>query len=119
MHPDLPAQARLKTSLWVEAHVRQCFLDDMPAFIVAKGDVERGGVLLKVNRFKDGIQLFEQSLDFDGNKIWRRIGDYGADAEKAADELLGKKRQFDPDIWIIEIEDGRSAYELDAPLSDF
>jgi len=110
---------RLKTSLWVEAHVRQCFLADMPAFIVAKGDKERGGVILKVNRFKDGIQLFEQTLDFDGKKMWRSIGEYDFDKEAAADELLKKKRGFDTDLWIVEIEDSRAVYELDAALSDF
>lgn len=112
-------QTRLKTSLWVEAHVRQCFLDDMPAFVVAKGDAERGGVILKLNRFKGGIQLFEQALDFDGNKMWRAIGQYDADAERKADASLMKKRQYDPDLWVIEIEDGRHAYELDAPISEF
>jgi len=112
-------QTRLKTSLWVEAHIRQCFLADMPSFVVAKGDAERGGVILKLNRFRGGIQLFEQALDFDGNKMWRDIGEYNADAERDADAALAKKRQFDPDLWIIEIEDGRGEYELDAPISDF
>ena len=105
--------------MWVDAHVRQCFLDDTPAFVVAKGDAERGGVILKINRFSEGVQLFEQSLDFDGNKIWRRIGEYEAEHEREADMSVAKKRQFDPDIWVIEVEDNRSSYELDAPISEF
>ncbi len=110
---------RLKTSLWVDALVRQNFLSDMPSFVVAKGDIERGGVILKLNRFTDGIQLFEQTLDFDGNKLWRSLGDFPADAERDADLLLQKKRQFDRDLWIIEIEDQRGVFILDAPISDF
>lgn len=112
-------QIRLKTSLWVEAHLRQCFLSDMPAFVVAKGDAERGGIILKLNRFSGGIDLFEQALDFDGNKLWRSIGKYTQDTEREADAALIKKRQFDTDIWIIEVEDQRSAYQLDAPISEF
>lgn len=119
MHPTVPIEARLKTDLWVEAHIRQCFLADMPAFVVAKGDAERGGVLLKVNHFEVGIALFEQSRDFDGKKIWRNIGEFSCADEAVADALLQKKRQIDADIWIIEIEDRRSLYQLDAPLSDF
>jgi len=119
MHPTIPIEARLKTELWVEAHVRQCFLADMPAFVVAKGDAERGGVALKINRFDNGIALFEQSRDFDGQKIWRNIGEFAATEEADADAALQKKRQIDSDIWIIEIEDRRSLYELDAPLSEF
>jgi len=112
-------QIRLKTSLWVEAHVRQCFLADTPAFIIAKGDAERGGVILKVNRFRNGIELYEQALDFDGNKIWRNTGTFDGAGESDADAAIKKKRQFDPDLWAIEIEDNRSIYELDAPISDF
>lgn len=99
--------------------MRQCFLDDMPAFVVARGDQERGGVILKVNRFEEGVQLYEQTLDFDGNKMWRSLGCFAANAEREADAALAKKRQFDPDIWIIEIEDRKSAYALDAPISEF
>jgi len=119
MHPTVPIETRLKTALWVEAHVRQCFLADMPSFVVAKGDAERGGVALKINHFENGIELFEQSRDFNGQKIWRNIGAFPLAEEAAADSVLQKKRQFDADIWIIEIEDRRSLYELDAPLSDF
>lgn len=110
---------RLKTKLWVDAHVRTCFAADMPTFVVNKGDAERGGVLLKVNRFAAGISLYEQSMDFDGNKMWRHVGDYDVAAERDADAALAKKRQYDTDLWILEIEDARGIYELDAPLSEF
>jgi len=110
---------RLKTSLWVEAHQRLCFARDMPAFVIAKGDLERGGVILKINRFKNGISLYEQTLDFNGNKMWRLLGEYSAADEENADAAAAKKRSYDPDVWLIEVEDGRSQYELDAPISDF
>jgi len=109
---------RIKTSLWVEAHVRSCFAADMPAFIVAKGDADRGGVVLKVNCFASGITVFEQSLDFDGNKIWRKTGVFDSSQERDVDASIAKKRNFDPDLWVIEIEDGRQNYEPDAPVSD-
>jgi hypothetical protein len=114
---------RLKTSLWVEAHVRANFGADRPTFVVAKGDGDRGGVILQVNRFAAGVRLYEQTLDFDGNKMWRQIADFAGDSERendqAASMLVAKKRGFDPDIWVLEIEDGASTYELDAPLSEF
>lgn len=112
-------QARLKTSLWVEAHLRQRFAAGMPSFVIAKGDADRGGVILKVNRFSHGITVFEQTLDFDGNKMWRKIGEFAANDEKSADQLLAKKRQYDPDIWLLEIEDHQARYSPDAPISDF
>ncbi|MFC4346595.1 DUF1491 family protein [Kordiimonas lipolytica] len=111
--------ARLSTKFWIDAHLRTCFGADMPSFVVAKGDAERGGVILKVNRFKDGVLLFEQSLDFDGNRIWRRLGAAEGQDEQAADALIAKKRGFDPDLWVIEIEDSTSKYVPDAPISEF
>ncbi|MBL4788177.1 MAG: DUF1491 family protein [Kordiimonadaceae bacterium] len=114
-----PFEARLKTNLWVEAHVRTCFAADMPAFVVAKGDADRGGVLLKVNQFSAGISLYEQTLDFDGNKMWRSAGCFGGDAERDADDAITKKRQYDSDLWVVEIEDTAQAYQLDAPISEF
>ncbi|NVJ97347.1 MAG: DUF1491 family protein [Alphaproteobacteria bacterium] len=111
--------ARLSTKLWIDAHLRTCFANDMPAFVVAKGDEERGGVILKVNCFAAGVFLFEQSLDFDGNRIWRRLGPEGGQQEPDADGVVARKRQFDPDLWVIEIEDMAAKYELDAPVSEF
>lgn len=110
---------RLKTSMWVDAHVRTCFTSDMPTFIVHKGDAERGGVILKINKFASGVSLYEQALDFDGNKMWRHLGDFDQAAERDADAILIKKRSFDSDLWVLEIEDAKGLYELDAPISDF
>ncbi len=115
----LPMTDRIKTKLWIDAHLRTCFSADMPAFVVAKGDAERGGVLLKVNRFGDGVILFEQALDFDGNKQWRRLSPEAGEAEADADSRVAKKRQYDPDLWVIEIEDGRMRYVPDAPITAF
>ncbi len=118
-------ESRLNSHIWVEAHVKTCFLQDTPAFIVAKGDKERGGILLKVNRFGQGCFLYEQSTDFDGRRVWRQLGptaseDMGqGEPEKDVDERIARKRQFDEDLWVLEIEDMRASYELDAPISRF
>ncbi len=110
---------RLNARLWVDAHVRTCHLNHMPAFVVAKGDEARGGILLKVNRFGAGVFTFEQSLNFDGEKIWRRLGPESGEAEAEADARIAKKRAFDSDLWVVEIEDMAAAYAPDAPISDF
>ncbi len=104
----------LKTSLWVEAHIRTCFAHDMPAFVVARGDADRGGILLKIDRFSAGFTLFERTLDFDGNRVWRKLAE-NIDALEAT-ERVRKKRQFDEDLWVVEIEDLRSSYQPDAPI---
>lgn len=104
----------LKTKLWIDAHIRACFAQDMPAFVLARGDEERGGILLKIDRFDAGIQLLERTLDFDGNRVWRQLLT-GGDGQAASDKI-NKKRSFDEDLWVLEIEDLRAAYEPDAPI---
>lgn len=106
----------LKTSLWIEAHIRTCFSLDCPAFVVARGDADRGGILLKLDRFGAGISLYERTLDFDGIRVWRQLMT-GADGPQAQ-AAIEKKRTFDEDLWVLEIEDLRGIYSLDAPVLD-
>lgn len=106
----------LKTSLWIEAHIRTWFSRDCPAFVVARGDADRGGILLKLDRFDAGIFLYERTLDFNGNRVWRQVL-AGADASQVQ-AAIEKKRSFDEDMWVLEIEDLRGVYELDAPMLD-
>ncbi len=104
----------LKTSLWIEAHIRTCFSLDCPAFVVARGDADRGGILLKLDRFDGGILLYERTLDFDGNRVWRQLSGILDSAQAQA--LVEKRRHYDTDLWVLEIEDMRGIYQLDAPV---
>ncbi|WP_262693496.1 DUF1491 family protein [Kordiimonas aquimaris] len=109
-------ESRIKTSLWIEAHIRICFAADMPAFVVARGDSDRGGVLLKVDQFDAGITLYEKTMDFDGNAVWRCL--YSGANTAEISEKIAKKRDFDPDLWVLEIEDMRQTYQPDAAILD-
>ncbi|WP_308910963.1 DUF1491 family protein [Pseudokordiimonas caeni] len=106
---------RLPSALHASAIVRTAFACDRPAYVVHKGDAERGGLLLKVNRFAKGVWLLERAVDFDGNAVWRPLG---ADdqSEAAADERVAKRRQMDSDLWIVEVEDRDASFEPDAPV---
>jgi hypothetical protein len=99
----------LRTKLWVDAHIRQCFLDDYPAFVVNKGDPERGGIILKIDRFDAGISIYERAVSFEGDVVWRprEVVDH-----MAAKEFIDKRLKFDTDCWVIEIEDPKGRYEL-------
>ncbi|GHF15908.1 hypothetical protein GCM10017044_07680 [Kordiimonas sediminis] len=106
---------RLKTNLWVQAQVRTGYLQDMPVVVLAKGDPDRGGILLKIDQFEKGILLFESGLDFDGQRVWRAFSRDPVD-EQTAKEKIARKRSFDEDLWVLEIEDRHATYCLDAPI---
>jgi hypothetical protein len=107
-------ETRLNSSLWVAAHVRTCFVNDCPAFVIARGDAERGGILLKLDQFESGITLLERTTDFEGHLCWRQIASQLSAPD--ANDRVAKKRSFDQDLWVIEIEDMRTTYVPDAPV---
>ena len=51
----------LNTGLWVSAQVRICDRAFIPATIVRRGDPDAGTVLLKLNRFEEGVTVFTQA----------------------------------------------------------
>ena len=53
----------------------------------------------------------------DGKRIWRCLGPETGEAEVEADARIAKKRRFDSDLWVIEIEDMHASYSCDAPVS--
>lgn len=116
MHQSV--EARLKSGLWVKAHVRQCFSQDMPAFILFKGDEDRGGILLKVDHFDGGYDLLEQSSDFNGKRIWRRLIAASPNNGQQVTEKVMKRRSYDDDLWVVEIEDQKNQHSLEDPIED-
>ena len=47
----------LTTGIWVAAQVRICDRNFIPATIVRRGDSDAGTVLLKLNRFEEGVTV--------------------------------------------------------------
>ncbi|MAK62791.1 MAG: hypothetical protein CMK09_17620 [Ponticaulis sp.] len=104
---------RLPTSLWVDALVRRVSLGGASAFVVSRGDRERGDVVVKVNSL-DGraallvpSPLMSESRSFD----WLPVpGKLVPDDE--VEELVRRRRSYDPDLWVIEIEDKQARHFL-------
>ena len=69
----------------------------------------------EIDRFENGISLFEAATSFEGERVWRQLGEAGLSPAEAT-ERISKKRQFDTDLWVLEVEDQSSTYELDAPI---
>ena len=110
-------EPRLKAELWVKAQIRQCFARDIPAFVVRRGDAHAGTVLIKLNRFDAGVQVFAPIAAMEGGRAWLCITGESAVDDSAADLAISKRTRNDPDIWVLEIEDRDGIWELDAPLA--
>jgi hypothetical protein len=85
-------------------------LINIPAFVTSKGDASAGAVIVKLNTLDGNAQAFHRSYDMDGARVWVTLaqGD-----EREVDQSLGKQRGFDPDIWVIEVEDKQGRHLLD------
>lgn len=101
---------RLTSDFWVRAYLRRLQLADIPAFITAKGDATAGAVIVKLNTLDGNAKAFHRSYDMDGNRVWATLAE---GAERDVDVSLIKQRSFDPDIWVVEVEDRTGRHLLD------
>ena len=105
--------ARLTTEIWMAAYLTRLRLANIPAFVVQKGDGTAGAVLVKLNTLDGQARCFQRSFDIlSGERQWVVLAE-GAEAD--VDASLAKQRGFDPDLWVIEIEDKAGRHLLDEP----
>ena len=109
MHP------RLKAGIFVRALIRRIEVAGAHAFVVRKGSEEAGAVLLKVCRLDGTCYLLEQARRGEGDLVWLRpLGDSVDDAR--ASTYFERQLRFDPDLWIVEIEDRDGRSFVDEPI---
>ncbi len=104
---------RLAADIWVSAYLNRLRLADIPAFVTARGDATAGAVLVKLNTLDGQAKAFQRSFDLmTGERAWIVLAD-GEDA--AVEATLARQRSFDPDLWVIEVEDRHGRHLLDEP----
>lgn len=113
MHRPPP---RLKTEVWVKAHIRRCQSLGMDAFLRHRGDMDSGGILLKINAFAKGAMLLEPITQMDGSRAWTRMTGTDFVENHLAEAMIDKKLARDRDLWVLEIEDPKAMHSLDEPI---
>ncbi|WP_370282667.1 DUF1491 family protein [Pseudooceanicola sp.] len=104
---------RLTARLWVDAYLTRLRLADIPAFVTAHGDDTGGAVLVKLNTLDGRARAFTRSFDLTtGDLTWVALAE-GEEAE--VDAAVARQRGFDPDLWVIEVEDRQGRHLLDEP----
>ena len=105
--------ARLTARFWVDAYLARLRLQDIPAFVVAHGDDTGGAVLVKLATLDRRAVLFQRSFDLmSGERKWVELA---AGDEGEVDATVTRQRSFDPDLWVIEVEDRAGRHLLDEP----
>src|SRR4051812_15429412 len=107
-------EPRLKTEVRVQAWLRRCSGRGLMATVARKGDTEAGALFIKINRFASGCEVFSGTTAADGTPAWLRA--VGPASEREADDYLARQAKYDPDLWIVEIEDSQGRFTFDEPV---
>jgi len=107
---------RLKSGLWVRALIRRAETAGAAAFVARKGDETAGVVLVKLNRLDGLATVLSPTTALDGGRQWLRSTGAEPVAEAEADGYIARQLKYDPDLWVVEIEDRDGRHFLDDPV---
>lgn len=94
--------ARLTADFWVRAYMARLALHNIPVFVRSKGDATAGAVMVIVNTLDGRAKMMQRALAADGGREWA-VAAEGSEADVEA--ALVRQRSFDPDLWVLEVED--------------
>src|SRR5690349_7345430 len=95
---------RLKAGIFVRALIRRAEVQGASAYVARKGSEEAGAVYLKLSRLNGTCTILEQIRRGEGDLAWMKPIGEAVDEERAK-IYFDKQIRFDPDLWIVEIED--------------
>jgi hypothetical protein len=114
---------RLKSAIWVSAYIRRCYVEGASAVVRRRGAEEAGAIFVKLNRLDGTADLFgpaPQSAFEDAHPADRAfarcLGDQAV-ADLKVEERLAREIRFDPDAWIVEVEDRAGRHFLDTVVA--
>ena len=114
---------RLKSAIWVAAYIRRCHIEGAFAAVRRRGAEEAGTIFVKLNRLDGTAELFgpaPQSV-FDharpADRLFSRCHPDQPVPEAKIEERLARELRFDPDVWILEVEDRAGRHFLDQVLA--
>lgn len=117
--PGCLATMRLKSALWVAAYLRRCQVEGAYAVVRRRGAEEAGAIFVRISRLDGTSDLFgpapQSALDtsrgadrsFAASLAQRPAPDATVDA------YLARETKFDPDVWIVEVEERSGRNFLD------
>jgi hypothetical protein len=110
---------RLKSDIWVAAYLRRCQVEGSPAVLRRRGAEEAGAIFVKVSRLDGTADLYGPAPQsaFDEARPSERAFSPALKglplAEADVESYLTRQLRFDPDLWIVEVEDRGGRHFLD------
>jgi hypothetical protein len=102
---------RLKSVIWVQAFLRRCSGQGLYGAVLHKGAEEAGSIFVVINHLDGTYELLGPppgpAIDENGDRRFARETSTPCDWPEAR-RKIDQKRKYDPDIWVVEIEDRTS-----------
>ena len=90
--------------------------------MLRRGQSDGGAIFIKINSLDGKVALYGPApagMDASSNdRLWTLCLGDDAVSEADADSYLRRQAEFDPDIWIIEVEDRDGRHFLGDALSE-
>lgn len=107
----------LSSDLWVSALIRRAEIGGAFATVVRKGDDRAGSVVVKAyDTSTRTARVFTEAFGPDGERLW--IQPVVSDSESELDAYIARQRGYDPDLWVVEIEDRQGRHFITEKVAD-
>lgn len=111
---------RLKSSIWVAAYIRRCNQEGSFAVVRRRGAEEAGAILVKIAKLDGTAALFGPApqsafeVARPPEHLFTSFFPQVFVPETEVETKIVREQKFDPDLWLIEVEDrgGRSFLNL-------
>lgn len=102
---------RLKSAIWVAAYVRRCNTEGSYAVVRRRGAEEAGAIFVKIAKLDGTAALFgpaPQTAFEDARPADHLFAPFFSQAfvaEADVEARILREQKFDPDLWLVEVED--------------
>ena len=105
----------LKTEIYVKAYLKRLEIHGIPAYVSRHGDDNAGDLIVKLCTLDGRASLFRREYNLGmGEQHWACVL---SSSEAEVDGSITKQCGFDPDLWVLEIEDAKGRHFLDVKSS--
>ena len=95
---------RLPAGLEASSLVRRAEVAGGFGMIIARGDADRGALVLLIAHRGAHVACLERSFDAGGDYAWQEVGPTAGATEESVRLWTQGRRRFDPDLWLIELD---------------
>jgi hypothetical protein len=97
-------QARVAASVLASGLIRKAESEGGFGAVLAKGDATAGSILVILLEKGANPRLFERLLLSGGLYAWQQVGSQTIENMNEVPAFIARRRRFDPDSWVIELD---------------